>query len=197
MQTHPAGEHTSHAYPSVTNLWPRQTKQKNSIGPPSQLTFPLTSALPLLSQKKSQESINSRLALVMKSGKFTLGLKTTLKCLRSGKSELGVVRVVGGLRLLQSYFSPRRARRFAHLFSPLSPSLVPSLGKLIIVSSNIPPIRRAEIDYYAMLAKTAVHHYAGTNVELGTACGKLHRVAVLAITDPGDSDIIKLTPGAE
>ena len=38
-------------------------------------------------QKKSQESINSRLALVMKSGKFTLGLKTTLKCLRSGKSE--------------------------------------------------------------------------------------------------------------
>jgi large subunit ribosomal protein L30e len=133
----------------------------------------------------------------MKSGKFTLGLKTTLKCLRSGKSELGVVRVVGGLRLLQSYFSPRRARRFAHLFSPLSPSLVPSLGKLIIVSSNIPPIRRAEIDYYAMLAKTAVHHYAGTNVELGTACGKLHRVAVLAITDPGDSDIIKLTPGAE
>ena len=73
----------------------------------------------------------------------------------------------------------------------------PPTGKLVIVSSNIPPIRRAEIDYYAMLAKTAVHHYAGTNVELGTACGKLHRVAVLAITDPGDSDIIKLTPGAE
>jgi large subunit ribosomal protein L30e len=67
-------------------------------------------------------------------------------------------------------------------------------GKLVIVSNNIPPIRRAEIDYYAMLAKTAVHHYAGSNVELGTACGKLHRVAVLAITDPGDSDIIKLTP---
>jgi len=81
---------------------------------------------------------------------------------------------------------------------PLRLSLLSSiLGKLIIVSSNIPPIRRAEIDYYAMLAKTAVHHYAGTNVELGTACGKLHRVAVLAITDPGDSDIIKLTPGAE
>ena len=39
-------------------------------------------------QKKSQESINSRLALVMKSGKFTLGYKTSLKCLRSGKGEL-------------------------------------------------------------------------------------------------------------
>lgn len=24
------------------------------------------------------------------------------------------------------------------------------------------------------------------NVELGTACGKLHRVSVLAITDPGE-----------
>ena len=35
------------------------------------------------------------------------------------------------------------------------------------------------------------------NVELGTACGKLHRVCVLAITDPGDSDILKATPGAE
>ena len=43
---------------------------------------------PGLLQKKSQESINSRLALVMKSGKFTLGYKTCLKCLRSGKGEL-------------------------------------------------------------------------------------------------------------
>lgn len=39
--------------------------------------------------KKSQESINSRLALVMKSGKYTLGYKTTLKTLRSGKVRAG------------------------------------------------------------------------------------------------------------
>jgi hypothetical protein len=38
-------------------------------------------------QKKSQENINSRLALVMKSGKFTLGTKTSIKCMRSGKGE--------------------------------------------------------------------------------------------------------------
>ena len=37
--------------------------------------------------KKAQESINSRLALVMKSGKYTLGYKTTLKTLRSGKAS--------------------------------------------------------------------------------------------------------------
>lgn len=35
--------------------------------------------------KKSQDNINSRLALVMKSGKYTLGYKTVLKSLRSGK----------------------------------------------------------------------------------------------------------------
>jgi hypothetical protein len=40
------------------------------------------------SQKKSQENINSRLALVMKSGKYTLGYKTCLKTLRSGKGAL-------------------------------------------------------------------------------------------------------------
>ena len=39
-------------------------------------------------QKKSQEGINTRLQLVMKSGKYTLGTKTCLKCLRSGKGEL-------------------------------------------------------------------------------------------------------------
>lgn len=34
---------------------------------------------------KAGEGINSRLALVIKSGKYTLGYKTVLKCLRSGK----------------------------------------------------------------------------------------------------------------
>lgn len=44
-----------------------------------------TKMAPVKKSKKSQESINSRLALVMKSGKYTLGYKTTLKTLRSGK----------------------------------------------------------------------------------------------------------------
>ncbi|KAK9843675.1 hypothetical protein WJX81_002001 [Elliptochloris bilobata] len=105
--------------------------------------------------KKSQESINSRLALVMKSGKYTLGTKTCLKCLRSGRA------------------------------------------KLVIISSNCPYTKKSEIEYYAMLSKTGVHHYTGNNIDLGTACGKLHRVCVLAITDPGDSDIIKSQAGGE
>lgn len=38
-------------------------------------------------QKKAIESINSRLQLVMKSGKASLGYKETLKTLRSNKGE--------------------------------------------------------------------------------------------------------------
>ncbi|CAD5314595.1 unnamed protein product [Arabidopsis thaliana] len=114
--------------------------------------------------KKSHEGINSRLALVMKSGKYTLGYKSVLKSLCSSK------------------------------------------GKLILISSNCPPLRRSEIEYYAMLAKVGVHHYNGTllilcsktdlyNVDLGTACGKYFRVSCLSIVDPGDSYIIKSLSG--
>merc|ERR1711862_499056 len=78
--------------------------------------------------KKTLESINSRLALVMKSGKYSLGMKQSLKSLRQGKT------------------------------------------KLIIIASNCPQLRKSEIEYYAMLAKTGVHHYNGNNIELGTAC---------------------------
>eukprot|EP00212_Chloropicon_laureae_P002318 CAMPEP_0197488492 /NCGR_PEP_ID=MMETSP1311-20131121/3423_1 /TAXON_ID=464262 /ORGANISM="Genus nov. species nov., Strain RCC856" /LENGTH=108 /DNA_ID=CAMNT_0043032539 /DNA_START=146 /DNA_END=472 /DNA_ORIENTATION=+ len=99
--------------------------------------------------KKNQDNINSRLQLVMKRGKYTLGYKTVLKSLRGGKS------------------------------------------KLILIASNIAPLRKSEIEYYAMLSKTGVHHYSGTNTDLGTACGKYFRVSCLSITDPGDSDIVK------
>merc|ERR1712013_551008 len=108
-------------------------------------------------KKKGSESINSRLALVMKSGKYTLGYRSTLKTLRQGKA------------------------------------------KLVTIGTNTPQLRKSEIEYYAMLSKTGVHHYTGNNIELGTACGKYFRVSVLSITDPGDSDIIRSMPteGAE
>jgi large subunit ribosomal protein L30e len=98
--------------------------------------------------KKTVESINSRLQLVMRSGKAALGYNTTVKSLRSTKA------------------------------------------KMVIISSNCPPLRKSEIEYYAMLAKCTVHHYAGTNNDLGTACGKFFRVSMLAVTDAGDSDIL-------
>jgi hypothetical protein len=45
-------------------------------------------------QKKAQEGINSRLALVIKSGKYTLGYKTALKTLRQGKGAVLLVSVL-------------------------------------------------------------------------------------------------------
>lgn len=41
----------------------------------------------MFEQKNAGESINSHLALVMKSGKYSLGYKSTLKSLRQGKGK--------------------------------------------------------------------------------------------------------------
>lgn len=75
---------------------------------------------PAQKSKKQVETINSKLSLVMKSGKVTLGYKSTLKSLRNGKS------------------------------------------KLVILCGNCPPLRKSEIEYYAMLSKTGVHQYSGS-----------------------------------
>ena len=98
--------------------------------------------------KKALESINSKIQLVMKSGKTYLGYKTSIKSLRSGKA------------------------------------------KMVIISNNTPALKKSEVEYYAMLAKCAVHHYSGNNSELGTACGKFYRVSMVSIIDAGDSDIL-------
>ena len=63
--------------------------------------------------------------------------------------------------------------------------------------SSLGIFRKSEIEYYAMLARTGVHHYGGNNGDLGTACGKYFRVGIIAITDPGDSDIIRTLPGEQ
>lgn len=54
--------------------------------------------------------------------RVTLGYKSTLKSLRSGKA------------------------------------------KLVIIAGNTPPLRKSELEYYAMLSKTSVHHFSGNNV---------------------------------
>ena len=47
--------------------------------------------LSIFEQKKTIESINSRLALVMKSGKYMLGYRQTLKSLRHGRAKLVII----------------------------------------------------------------------------------------------------------
>lgn len=45
-----------------------------------------------MSQKKSQESINSRIQLVIKSGRYAMGYKQTLKALRTVRSSASLAR---------------------------------------------------------------------------------------------------------
>ena len=75
-------------------------------------------------------------------------------------------------------------------------STIFQFSRILIPLSYLFPFRKSEIEYYAMLAKTGVHHYTGNNNELGTACGKYFSVCTLSITDPGDSDIIRTMPDA-
>eukprot|EP00612_Vaucheria_litorea_P003138 CAMPEP_0171463422 /NCGR_PEP_ID=MMETSP0945-20130129/7101_1 /TAXON_ID=109269 /ORGANISM="Vaucheria litorea, Strain CCMP2940" /LENGTH=109 /DNA_ID=CAMNT_0011990215 /DNA_START=8 /DNA_END=337 /DNA_ORIENTATION=- len=65
-------------------------------------------------------------------------------------------------------------------------------ARLVLISKNCPALRKSEIEYYCMLSKTHLHHYDGTNTDLGTACGKLFRCSTMAVTNPGDSDIIQV-----
>ena len=44
--------------------------------------------------------------------------------------------------------------------------------KLVILANNCPVLRKSDIEYYAMLAKTGVHHYSSNNTEWGTGCEK-------------------------
>lgn len=99
-------------------------------------------------KKAGGENINSKLGLVIKSGKYVLGYKSTLRSLRSGEA------------------------------------------KLVILSNNCPTIRKAEIEYYAVLSKARVVFYPGNNTALGTACGRYHRCSTMAIIEAGDSDIL-------
>ena len=63
-------------------------------------------------------------------------------------------------------------------------------SKLMIIASNCPAVRKTELEYLSALSGSKVLHWEGTNVELGTACGRLHRVCVLTVQDAGDSDIL-------
>ncbi|KAH7318463.1 50S ribosomal protein L30e-like protein [Stachybotrys elegans] len=99
-------------------------------------------------KNKASDTLGQRLSLVVKSGRITMGYKTSVKALRNGKA------------------------------------------KLVLIAANTPPLRKSEIEYYAMLSKAPVHHFQGNNIELGTACGRLFRCGVMVILDAGDSDIL-------
>ena len=53
-------------------------------------------------------------------------------------------------------------------------------AKLVLISSNCPPLRKSEIEYYAMLAKTGVHHYAGSEPRPPACCPSPHSIGSVA-----------------
>ena len=101
-----------------------------------------------MDKKNQSQGINSQLALVMKSGKTSLGFKSVMASIRDGKS------------------------------------------KVLVLSNNLPILRKSQLEYLATLAKVKTISFSGTNTDLGTACGKLFRISVLSVNEAGDSDIL-------
>ncbi len=59
-------------------------------------------------------------------------------------------------------------------------------AKLVVVASNCPE------DLVGNLGEVRIHRFAGTNAELGAACGVPFSVAAVAILTPGESNILSV-----
>mmetsp|Transcript_8438 Transcript_8438/g.19131 ORF Transcript_8438/g.19131 Transcript_8438/m.19131 type:complete len:108 (+) Transcript_8438:1042-1365(+) len=97
-----------------------------------------------LNSKTSSEILSTKLKIIIKTGKYSYGYQSTLKCLRKGNC------------------------------------------KMIIITDNCIPLRKLELEYYAMLNKCHVHHFYGNNIDLGISCGKTYGCSCLGITDAGE-----------
>lgn len=62
-------------------------------------------------------------------------------------------------------------------------------AKLIIVSSNCPDEHLTVIGKHKEVPS---HRFSGTNLELGSACGKPFSISVLSILSEGESEILAL-----
>ena len=51
-------------------------------------------------------------------------------------------------------------------------------AKLVIIAGNTPPLRKSELEYYSMLAKTNVHHFSGKTTS--------NSVVLIQLTLPGN-----------
>ena len=99
--------------------------------------------------KQKEDGLNTQLTLVIKSGKYSLGFKNTMRAIRNGEA------------------------------------------RAVVLSSNLPLLRRAQIQYLCMVGKIKMIHFPGPNTDLGSACGKLFRLSCLSVNEPGDSDILQ------
>lgn len=86
--------------------------------------------------KESQEGINSKIALVMKSGKSVLGFKSTMKAIRSGKAKLVFISSnCPTIRKSQVQYYAMLGHVKIYLFSGNNAALGTTCGKLFNVST--------------------------------------------------------------
>jgi len=63
-------------------------------------------------------------------------------------------------------------------------------AKLVIAASNCPRQVLEDIQYYTSIGGAKFHVFKGDSKELGLACGKPFTVNVVAVVDPGESNIL-------
>ncbi|GGP20193.1 50S ribosomal protein L30e [Thermocladium modestius] len=71
-------------------------------------------------------------------------------------------------------------------------TIINGSAKLAILAANAPAEIRQEVEYYANLNRTPVFVYPGSSWELGAAMRKPYKVALLAVLEPGESNILEL-----
>lgn len=71
-------------------------------------------------------------------------------------------------------------------------SIINGSAKLAILAANAPAGVRQEVEYYAKLNQTPIFVYPGSSWELGAAMRKPYKVALLAVLEPGESNILEL-----
>jgi len=64
--------------------------------------------------------------------------------------------------------------------------------RVIVAAANCPRNFLQDLEYYCKISKIPLIAYSGTGKDLGVACGKPYTVSVVAIREPGDSDILKV-----
>ncbi|HDM23241.1 MAG: 50S ribosomal protein L30e [Methanomicrobia archaeon] len=65
--------------------------------------------------------------------------------------------------------------------------------KLIIYADNIPKDTVSDLEYYCKLLEVPFYRFKGSSVDLGTVAGKPYVISVLAIMDPGESNILSIS----
>lgn len=62
--------------------------------------------------------------------------------------------------------------------------------KLVVAANNCPQETLDDLEHYASLSGTKFHIFNNNSRELGLVCGKPFTVNVVAIVDPGSSNVL-------